>query len=291
MILVNQNSISDQPKIPPRAIRLPHRWALILVIPLCLALAAPAFAQDETDTERPFNTDRPDITESPYTVEAGRFQVELSFVEYTRNDAHAVRTEGLLVLPANLKVGLLKNLDLQLVLNPYQSVRTRSGGASARDSGLGGTELRAKVNFWGNDGGRTAFAAMPFVRFPTGSEGLRDRHLSGGLILPLAVQDLPGGFDVGTMAELDVSRETGASQVDFIHSVTCGHVLFKDKLRGYVEYVGVAPLRGDPTYLAFFDTGVTYAVSSGVQLDAGVNLGLSREAEDFTLFAGVSFRH
>lgn len=288
---MSQNSMGDQPKTPARAIRLPRRWALILVIPLGLALAAPASGQGETDTERSLSTDRPDVTESPYTVEAGRFQVEVSFVEYSRDDVQAVRTEGLSVLPANLKVGLLKNLDLQLVLNPYQSVRTRGGGASTRASGLGGTELRAKLNLWGNDGGRTAFAAMPFVRFPTGSEELRDRHLSGGLILPLAVQDLPGGFDVGTMAELDVSRETGSSQVDFIHSVTCGHDLFKDKLRGYVEYVGVVPLRGDRTYLAFLDTGVTFAVSSGVQLDAGVNLGLSREAEDFTLFAGVSFRH
>jgi len=288
---MSQNSIGGQPKTPACTIRLPRRWAMILVISLGLALAAPASAQGETDTDRPFSTDRPDVTESPYTVEPGRFQLELSFVEYTRDDTHAVRTEGLLVLPANLKVGLLKNLDLQLVLSPYQSVRTRGGGASTRDTGLSATELRAKLNLWGNDGGRTAFAVMPFVRFPTGSEGLRDRHLSGGLILPLAVQDLPGGFDLGTMAELDVSRETGSFQMDFIHSVTCGHDLVKDKLRGYVEYVGVAPLRSGHSYLAFFDTGATYAVSSGVQLDAGVNLGLSREAEDFTLFAGVSFRH
>jgi hypothetical protein len=231
------------------------------------------------------------VTESPYTVVAGHFQVELSFAEYTRDDAHAAHTEGLSVLPANLKVGLLENLDLQLVLSPYQSVRTHGADASARGSGLGATEVRAKLNLWGNDGGRTAFGVMPFVRFPTGPEGFRDRHLSGGLILPLAVQDLPGGFGLGAMAELDVSREAGASGVDFIHSVTCGHDLFNDKLRGYVEYVGAAPLHSGRTYLAFFDTGATYAVSSGVQLDAGINIGLSREAEDFTLFAGVSFRH
>ncbi len=269
----------------------PPKWVLILALPLSLSLAAAASAQGEKGAERPFNTDRPDVTESPYTVEAGRFQVELSFVEYTRDAAGSTRTDGLAVLPANLKVGLPNNLDLQLVLNPYQSVRTHGGNASTRSSGVGATELRAKRSLWGNDGGRTAFAVMPFVRFPTGSAGLRDRHVSGGLILPLAIQDLPGGFDLGTMAELDVSRETGASPLDFVHSVTCGHDLFNDKLRGYVEYVGVAPLRSGHSYLAYFDSGATYAVSSRLQLDAGINLGLSREAEDFTLFAGVSFRH
>ena len=34
---------------------------------------------------REFNTDRPDVTESPFTVDAGHWQLELSFVEYTHN--------------------------------------------------------------------------------------------------------------------------------------------------------------------------------------------------------------
>lgn len=288
---MTQNRRAGPPKkLPPPPAR--GRWVVLLALILSLlGGSAAGIAQGETGEERPLNTDRPDVTESPYTVAAGHFQVELSFVEYTRDNAHGAHTVGRSVLPANLKIGLRENLDLQLVLSPYQSVRTHGAGVSTRSSGLGATEVRAKLNLWGNDGGRTAFGVMPFVRFPTGPEGFRDRHLSGGLILPLAVQDLPGGFGLGAMAELDVSREAGASGVSFIHSVTCGHDLFSDKLRGYVEYVGAAPLQGGSTYLAFFDTGATYAVSSGVQLDAGINIGLSREAEDFTLFAGVSFRH
>ena len=287
---MTQNNDNDSPKRRrPRSPAL-RPWAVLLVLTLGLLRGPAATAQEETGAERPLNTDRPDVTETPYTVEAGRFQAELSFVEYTRDDTRVVHTDGLAVLPANLKVGLLENLDLQLVLNPYQSVRSHGLDASTRVSGQGATELRAKLNLWGNDSGRTAFGVMPFVRFPTGSEGLGDRHLAGGLILPLAIQDLPGGFDLGTMAELDVSRETGASRADFLHSLTCGHRLFSVKLRGYVEYVGVARLRGGPGYLAYFDTGAAYAVNADVQLDAGVNLGLSRGADDFTLFAGISFR-
>jgi hypothetical protein len=256
-----------------------------------LALASAAAAQEDGGAGRPLSTDRPDVTESPYTVEAGRFQAEISFFEYSRDEDRGIRTEALSVLPANLKVGLLESLDLQLVLNPRQSVRTRGRGISTRERGWGDTEVRAKLSLWGNDGGRTAFGVMPFVRFPTAAEGLGDSHRSGGLILPLAIRDLPGGLDLGAMAELDVDREDGAARASLVHSVTCGHDLPGGKLAGYVEYVGVVPLRGGRAYLAYLDLGATYALRRDVQLDAGLDVGLSRAADDLTLFAGLSFRH
>src|SRR6185295_420185 len=43
---------------------------------------------------RGLNTDRPDVTESPFTVDAGHFQTELSFVEYTYDYDHGSRTDG-----------------------------------------------------------------------------------------------------------------------------------------------------------------------------------------------------
>jgi Putative MetA-pathway of phenol degradation len=241
---------------------------------------------------RKFNTDRPDQTESPFTVDAGHFQVEFSFVEYTHNRNLGGRAGDFSVLPANLKVGLLNNLDLQLVLNPYQNVLTHGQPSSQRESGFGNAELRAKLNLWGNDGGKTAFGVMPFIRFPTGSGGLSNHHVEGGLILPLAVQELPGGFDLGTMAEFDLDRNdrNDAYGMDFVHSVTMGHELFTKKLNGYVEYYGMASVRTDRTYLASFDTGATHALSKNVQLDAGIEVGLSHRADHFTVFAGLSFR-
>ena len=40
----------------------------------------------------------------------------------------------------------------------------------------------------------------------------------------------------------------------------------------------------------YFDTGVTHALSKDMQLDAGITVGLSRRADDLTVFAGLSFR-
>ena len=241
---------------------------------------------------RNFNTDRPDVTESPYTVDAGHFQAEFSFAEYTYDHGYGERTNGFSVLPVNLKLGLLNNLDLQFVLNPYQNILTHRPSLSHRNSGFGDAELRAKLNLRGNDGGKTAFGVMTFVRFPTGSDRLSDHHVEGGLILPLAMQELPGRFDLGTMAEFDLDRNhrNDGYGVDFVHSATVGHELFTEKLNGYVEYVGIAPMRTSRTYLVYFDTGVTQALSKNIQLDAGITVGLSRRADNLTVFTGLSFR-
>src|SRR5687768_3054656 len=56
---------------------------------------------------REMSTDRPDTTESPYTVDAGHTQVELSFFDYTRDDSDdGGDFEALSLVPMNLKVGL-----------------------------------------------------------------------------------------------------------------------------------------------------------------------------------------
>ncbi len=240
---------------------------------------------------REFNTDRPDVTESPFTVDAGHFQAEFSFVEYTYDHDQGVRFDGFSVLPMNLKVGLLNNLDLQLILNPYENILIHGNGVSNHAAGFGDTEIRTKLNLWGNDGGVTAGGVMPFIQLPTGTGGLSDHHVEGGLILPLNAQ-LPEGFEMGTMAEFDINRndENDGYGVDFVHTITFDHELF-EKVEGYVEYVGISPMGTSHNYLAYFDTGVTYAITKEIQLDGGINIGLSGDTDAFTVFSGLSLRY
>src|SRR4051794_22151930 len=53
---------------------------------------------------RELATDRPDATESPFTVDAGHVQIELDLVNYTRNRLDGVRTTEWGVMPFNLRV-------------------------------------------------------------------------------------------------------------------------------------------------------------------------------------------
>jgi hypothetical protein len=90
-------------------------------------------------------------------------------------------------------------------------------------------------NLWGNDGGATASAVMPFVKFPTNTGGLGNKQVEGGIFLPLAVE-LPYGWGMGIMTEFDiVSRENGGYGPDFINSITFSHNIF-GHLAGYVEF-------------------------------------------------------
>jgi hypothetical protein len=237
---------------------------------------------------REFNTDRPDTTESPYTVDAGHFQLEMSFIDFTRDDEHGSRTDQFAFAPANLKLGVLNNLDLQLLLEPFVRVEADDGDDA---SGFGVTQLRAKLNLWGNDGGDTAMALMPFVQLPTASDdALGSDHVEGGLIVPLAIS-LPGDWSLGLMAEFDVVRDAtdDGYGIEFVHTATLGHPIVAG-LAGYVEYVGVAPCETGRTYLATVAGGLTYALGEDLQLDVGVNVGVSDRAEDLNVFTGISWR-
>lgn len=246
------------------------------------------FSPAPREAMREMTTDRPDTTESPYTVDAGHFQVEMSFADFVRDDADGARTDQFTIAPTNFKVGLLNNVDLQFVLDPF--VRLESDDREV--SGFGNTQLRMKVCLWGNDSCDTALAIMPFVQFPTASHdeiGGSD-HIQGGVIVPFAVS-LPSDWSIGLMAEIDVIRN-GADDgygFEFVHTVTLGHPI-AGELSGYIEYVGVAPHETGGAYSAIVGGGLTYALSVDVQLDVGVNIGISDRADDFNVFTGVSWR-
>ncbi len=89
------------------------------------------FNPTPADQLRELDFDGPGTTESPYTVDAGYFQVEMALVSYTcdRNSfgSDTDRLEAWAMTHFTVKLGLLKRLDAQLVLEPYTIVYARSG--------------------------------------------------------------------------------------------------------------------------------------------------------------------
>ncbi|MBI4309351.1 MAG: hypothetical protein HY591_03365, partial [Candidatus Omnitrophica bacterium] len=84
---------------------------------------------------RDMSTDRPDKTESPYTVDAGHYQIEASALDYTYDHKNPEKTDqrvdNFSMAPMNFKAGLLNNVDLQFVLAPY--IREHSEGNGERE--------------------------------------------------------------------------------------------------------------------------------------------------------------
>src|SRR5882672_2873801 len=180
---------------------------VLLFAPVAMAMVLSADGADAGDKSqytlsnpttkelmREMTTDRPDKTESPYTVDAGHFQFEMDLVNYTYDRERAggvdTRVDSFAIAPINLKVGLCNQADLQVVVGTWNYVRTETSGTGGtlHQRGFGDVTTRLKYNFWGNDGGKTAFAAMPFVKLPTNQDELGNNSVEGGLILPLAVE-------------------------------------------------------------------------------------------------------
>lgn len=236
---------------------------------------------------RDMSADRPDSTESPYTVDAGHFQIEMSVLDYARDGADA----QFAALPVNLKVGLTNDIDLQLVLAPYNRVeRAGADGASVSFDGFGDTQVRVKVNVWGNDGAPFALALLPFVHLPTGADDLSVGRIEGGFIVPAAF-DVGGGWGLGLQAEIDFVRDgTEAGYgVAFVHTAVLGRDI-TDRLGGFAEYVGVASDGLGAPYEAYGAAGATYALSDDMQIDVGITVGLNAAADDLNVFTGLSIR-
>jgi hypothetical protein len=234
---------------------------------------------------RELAADRPDVTENPRTVDAGHYQLELSLVDYTYERSQGETTETLRVAPLNIKAGLTNNVDLQLIFDPYVNAR----GGPTRHQGHGETELRVKANLLGNDTPGTAVGVMAFVKFPTGSGELSNDHHEGG-VMAMAQFDLPGEFHLGTMIEVNLVRDAGDGYgTQLLHTAVLSRKL-AGELEGYLEYVGAAYTGAGQTYQAVVGAGLVYGVNDNLQLDVGVNVGISDSADDFNVFVGLTYR-
>lgn len=271
------------------------RSLVVLLGAIAVTVTRPAIAYNLFEPKpqadlRELSTDRPDTTESPYTVDAGHYQVEWEALSSGRDKSDGVRTETL-TGSINLKAGLTDNIDVQLVVEPYTHVKTTFDGERDTAQGMNDTELRLKINMWGNDGGDTAFALMPFVRFPTHASAFGDNgKMEGGLILPLAFK-LPSDWDSAVMLEFDAVRneDNDGYVMEAVQSITFGHDIYGD-LGGFLELVHVKRNEHGAGNEGYFNSGIMYAIGKNGQLDAGFNLGITDAAEDFRYFVGASWR-
>lgn len=273
-----------------------YRCFLSLVAAMAVAsLSAPGGAAEpnraetgaSTGTLRELTTDRPDSTESPFTVDAGHLQLEMDGVSYTRNRLDGVRTEEWTVAPFNLRYGLNPDLEAGIFVTPYVRVTERPRGSEkTRVSGIGDTTLRIKKNFFGNDGGATAFGVMADLKLPTAADGLGNDRTEAALSFPVAYE-LAGGWAGAAMTVVEYAYTDRGRRAVWLNTITFARDILPD-LGGFLELTSVA---GDGRHKATFNCGLTRALGSMTQLDCGVNVGLSRTAPDLTVFAGLSRKY
>ena len=240
---------------------------------------------------RELSPDRPDVTESPYTVDAGHYQLETDFANFTYDKTDGTTTKIWEVGDFNFKAGLLNDVDVQFVYDNYLNVHTGdSSGKSTTHSGFGDFTTRLKINLWGDDGGKTAFALLPYITFPTSTDGLGNNAVEGGAIFPLAVS-LPHDFDLSleTAASLIGNDGNGGYDEEFIASASLDHQII-GKLSAFLEFFSNFSTESHADWVGTVDAGLEYLVTKNIQLDLDCYFGVTPAAADYNPFCGITVR-
>jgi len=240
---------------------------------------------------RDFATDRPNKTNSPRTLDAGHAQVEMDLAAYTYDKESGIRSESWMAANSNLRLGLTNWAELQLLVPFYQDNRVTDTTANLTQhaDGIGDLTVALKVNFWGNDSGDTSGGIELSVKTPTASHDLGNGKTEGG-VLALLDFSLPADFDLGVNCGVGfAANDTNGYHTDIINSACVSHKLV-GALSGYLEFYSAVPSNQSSEWVGTVDVGLTLMVAKNVQLDTGLNIGVTRAADNLETFLGASVR-
>lgn len=238
---------------------------------------------------REMQTDRPDVTESPFTVDAGHIQYETDLVRLETEKDQLSSTHTLLFNQANLKIGISRSTALQFGFQSFvsQKDKTLQTGETSKSNGIGDVTMRVKQNIIGNDGGSFAIAILPYIKFPT-AKYTNESKYEGGIIVPMHLK-LSGEWNVGAQIEADrlQDKEGTAMHNELLQSLTVSHQLFK-----HIDGIAETYYRFDfkeHHWSNFLNASLQLEVSDNFKIDAGFNYGIQADAEK-NYFIGTAFR-
>jgi hypothetical protein len=240
---------------------------------------------------RDLDTDRPDKSNSPHTLDAGHYQLESGLFTYTRTTAAGVRTQNASWADTTLRAGLTPWAEVQLELPVYQANRTTDLATheTQRASGAGDLTAILKGNLWGNDSGDTAGGVELWVKTPTANHNLGNGKVEGGMVFLLGMK-LPGDFDLGINDGIGISvNDNNVYHADIINSISLSHAI-AGPLSAYVEFYSSVPTQASGDWVGTVDTGLLLQIGKNFQVDCGINMGVTSGADDWQPFVGASCR-
>ena len=273
-----------------------------------LLAAGPAFADDPAtlfnpvpaDALRGMDTDRPNVTNTPHTIDAGHLQIETGLFDYTHaHDALAGTddsTDALTLAHVNFRLGILDALEVNAALDSVDFFRNtdRVANRTVKASGVGDLVLGGKLALWGDAGSdapwATALAFQPQIKIPTALAPIGNRHSEYFFGVPFLV-NLVADFHLGlqTIASRERNLANTGYATGWRSSASVDHILF-GQLDAYLEYAAhVTTEHGAPAQQTI-DIGATYPLNDNVVLDTGVAFGVTKAAPALEWTAGFSVR-
>jgi hypothetical protein len=241
---------------------------------------------------RPYNTDRPSKTDSPFTIDAGAFQIESDIANWTINIGDHIHTRTWIIGNSNLKVGLTNWMDLQVFPQCYVNTRTSGPGFGRplEQDGFGDTTVRVKMNLVGNDGGKLALGFVSSLKIPTNTGDTGNHVWEPGFGLPLTYS-LPLGFTLFGQTRIDILDQSKSSnmRVQWQNPVGLARTIVGN-LSAYVEFYSAVSTGQNQPWISTLDTGLIYQVTPDFSIDVDSFFGLTQSAPDYNVFVGFGHR-
>jgi hypothetical protein len=281
-------ALADDSNATTAATTQPSKWEYNLLNPT------------PSDQLRGMDTDRPNVTNTPHTIDAGHLQIEAGIIDYAyfRDDSpgNNVREDDLDFGQFNFRLGVLNNLEINAVVDAYDLVQVHDydAGTSFRAGSFGDTVIGGKLNLWGDESGdsawETAMAIQPQFKLPTARNNVGNGYFEFEVDAPF-LMNLPAGFHLGLQPGVSYERNSDDSGyvTGFPMSISVDRVVVGN-LDVYVEYASDVTTEKHVETEQTIDVGGTYPLTDNIVLDTGVNLGLNRASNNVEVLAGISVR-
>jgi hypothetical protein len=249
---------------------------------------------------REIDTDRPDKTNSPHTVDAGHLQIEFGLSDYTynRDRYHGANARSDVVNAGefNFRLGVLNHVELNAIVNPYVFDRETdyTTHQSTRQSSFGDTAVGGKINCWGDDGSDkvwdTALGIQAQFKIPTARKNVGNGHSELQIGLPLLI-NLPANLSLSL--ETAGNCERNSTDTGYVtgwdNSVSLDGTIL-GKLDGFIEYWSHVSSEGHQEAQQTLDVGLIYGFSDNLVIDTGVFLGLNHASPSVEWTLGGTIR-
>lgn len=240
---------------------------------------------------REMHTDRPDVTETPFTVDAGHWQLEFDFLNLYRHPISRKRSEtDLLFLNGIAKVGIAQFADLEIVFSANQwhfpDKRNIQQDTVFRRRGLGDIGLRAKFNLFGNAHEKYGLAVMPSLLIPLNNKASEEVWIPG--LCAIWAISLGEKWELGGQVDYYSIFDKQKTPLfnEYWATIEAGYDI-SSRWSVFVEYVAILSERN--RYLHTANGGVIFEITPNFRLDLAFNAGLNRWSPS-TIFTGFSFR-
>ena len=245
---------------------------LRIFLPTIFFLSRSLFAQinEENKKEkklRELSPDRPHQTESPYTVDEGHIMFETDIVNSTFNNENFPRSSSNGLFYFNLKLGIDKNMDFEILSNAYSVTRYEQKILPSTHNAFPDLTFRYKLNVLGNDSGATSIAIMPFIVTTNLFKEKWKAHTGG--ILVNAEHTFNDKYEIGYTGGLtSFTISPFYEQHELFSTISFSYPIYKS-LTHFVEvsdrYNKYVCVRNNYS----FDSGFTFTPTTNNQFDLG----------------------